>query len=372
MRTLMLVDPGLGRPAPPELRQLIDTDRHPDVLALEDALGATLLDERYLAAVGGMWGALLRRLPSPLDAVLEAFRRRRDYDVLVTWAERLAFPLAALLWLRRARTPHLAILFWVSKPKKAIPLRLLHRGMARVLLPDAAQRRFARQRLNLPEALVPEVRWGTDLRFWRPLGGPTDTIASVGREMRDYGTLIEALRGTDIPCHIAAGTVRDVANPWLDRLRGDQLPPRTVTVGRLSFDELRALYARARFVVVPLFASDNGNGQTAICEALAMGRPVLCSRIHGLDGVFGDCEAVRFFEPGDIEGLRATISAWWADPAGCDRLGAQGRAWVERRYPLDAWVTAVAGHAREALDEMRVHRRDRRLLGRPQATPARS
>ena len=364
MRTLMLVDPGLRRPPVDELRRLIDADRHPDVLALEDALGATLLDEHYLAAVGGRWGMVLRRLPSPLNAVIEAFRRRHDYDVLVTWAERLAFPLAALLWIRRARTPHLAILFWVSKPKKAVPLRLLHRGMARVLLPTDAQRRFARDRLGLPGDRLPDICWGTDLRFWRPFDVPTDTICSVGREMRDYVTLVDALRGTGIPCHIAAGTVRDVANPWLDRLDAAAARPAGVTVCKLPFEELRALYARSRFVVVPLMPSDNGNGQTAIGEALAMGRPVICSRIEGLAGVFDGLEAVRFVEPGDADGLRAAVTDWWAQPEECDRLGAIGRHWVERAHPQDAWVNAMADQACAALDEAQARRPGRSYVYR--------
>jgi glycosyltransferase involved in cell wall biosynthesis len=284
--------------------------------------------------------------------VIEAFRRRRHYDVLVTWAERLAFPLAALLWLRRARTPHVAILFWVSKPKKAVPLRFLHRGMDRLLLPTAAQRRFARDRLRLPSARLPEVNWGTDLRFWRPRPGPTDTISSVGREMRDYVTLVEALRPTAIPCHIAAGTVLDVANPWLEGLTARGPLPGHVTVGKLPFEELRDLYARSRFVVVPILPTDNGQGQTAICEALAMGRPVICSRTEGLRGVFDGLEAVRFVDAGDVVQLRAAMAEWWADPAQCERRGAEGRRWVERNHALEAWVTTVAEQARAALAEV--------------------
>ena len=54
-----------------------------------------------------------------------------------------------------------------------------------------------------------------------------------------------------------------------------------VTIGPLPLDGLRELYARSRFVVVPVVASDMDNGVTVILEAMAMGRPVICSRTRG-------------------------------------------------------------------------------------------
>jgi glycosyltransferase involved in cell wall biosynthesis len=355
MRTLMLVDPGLGRPPVDELRRLIDDDHYPNVLALEDALGASLLDEHDIAALDGRWGALARRLPLPVAQAMLAHRRRRHFDVLVTWGERLSFPLAALLLATRARTPHVSILFWVTKPKKAVPLRLLHRGISVLLFPNPHQRRFARERLGVDEGRLPHLRWGTDVRFWRPLGARdgtgTDTICAVGREMRDYVTLAEALRGTGIPCHIAAGSVREQANPWLERLESPGGLPPEVTVGKRSFAELRALYTRSRFVVVPLLPSDTDNGLTSIGEALACGRPVIRTEIDGLRGAHEGLPFVRTVAPGDVTGLRTAIREWWADPEGCARLGAEGRAWVERNYSLGAWVDAVSSAARSALSD---------------------
>jgi glycosyltransferase involved in cell wall biosynthesis len=350
----MLVEAGLGRPPADELRRLIDRDDHPDVLALEDALGATLLDERYVAGLDGLWGAVLRRLPLTVAQALEAHRRRHDVDAVVTWGERLAYPVSLLGLLARSRTPHVAILFWVSKPKKAVPLRLLHRGITRILLPDANQRAYARRCLPIPPDRLPDVRWGTDLSFWRPMATATDTISCVGREMRDYPTVVDAVRGTGVPCHLATGSIRDMHNPWLKRLEQGPGLPGEVSIGRCSFRELRELYARSRFVVVPLLPSDNGNGHTAICEALAMGRPVICSEIAGLRGVFDDLPFVRYVPSGDVDTLRAAVLEWWADPAGCERLGREGRAWVEEQYPLGAWVAAVAGQVACSVSERRL------------------
>jgi hypothetical protein len=55
------------------------------------------------------------------------------------------------------------------------------------------------------------------------------------------------------------------------------------------------------------------------------------------------------YAPGDVTGLRTAIREWWADPEGCARLGAEGRAWVERNYSLGAWVDAFSSAARSTL-----------------------
>jgi glycosyltransferase involved in cell wall biosynthesis len=261
-----------------------------------------------------------------------------------------------------------SILFWVTKPKKAIPLRLVHRGISTLLFPSPHQRAFVRERLGLDEVRVPPLHWGTDLRFWRPdpaiAPEQTDTICSVGREMRDYVTLAEALRGTGIPCHIAAGGIREQSNPWLDRLAPDEGLPPEITVGKRSFPELRTLYRHSRFLVLPLLPSDTDNGMTSIGEALACGRPVIRTDILGLRRCHEGLPFVRTVAPGDVDGLRAAVTEWWADPEECARLGAEGRAWVERNQSLGGWVEAVSSATRSAMA------RGRERDPAPRSTPA--
>ncbi len=82
-----------------------------------------------------------------------------------------------------------------------------------------------------------------DTRFWRPMEEPLDKlIYSADQDKRDYGTLIEALRGLDVPCHIAAGTDgfgTSDARSWHD-VTGRPLPPH-VTIGPKAYAELRDL-----------------------------------------------------------------------------------------------------------------------------------
>ena len=46
-----------------ELRRQVATDAIPDAVSIDDAIGATLIDDRYFAEMPGIRGRLLRRVP---------------------------------------------------------------------------------------------------------------------------------------------------------------------------------------------------------------------------------------------------------------------------------------------------------------------
>ena len=71
--------------------------------------------------------------------------------------------------------------------------------------------------------------------------------------------------------------------------------------GRKTFAELRALYARSRFVVVPLLPSDIDNGITSILEAFAMGKAVICTETAGQIGVLEHGVNCLRVPPFDVE-----------------------------------------------------------------------
>lgn len=96
-----------------------------------------------------------------------------------------------------------------SHSKKAWFRRLVQSHITKLILPPPIQLEFAIDRLRLPAAKVVDILWSVDEQFWRsPPDVIPDTICSAGQEMRDYETLIEALDGTGIQCHIAGPLVR--------------------------------------------------------------------------------------------------------------------------------------------------------------------
>ena len=146
----------------------------------------------------------------------EILIRGRHYDAVLTWSDLPAIAVAALMLTWKRRPAHVAILMWPSKRKKAIPLDKIQRGIDRFIVCAPRQRQFVEEELGVPVERFVDVRFGTDTRFWRPMTGAGDLICSVGQEMRDYGTLLEALRPLEISCHIAAasGMFNRTSDKW--------------------------------------------------------------------------------------------------------------------------------------------------------------
>lgn len=342
-RTLFLVSAGLHLPERDAWARRETEDQYPRQLPLFERLNAEPLDERFLAGVPFWRSALTRPLGTGIAQVLEALYVRKRYDVIVSWAEHLGLPLAGLFPFVRKTTPHVAIFSWISKPKKARILQWVHPSIDRIILMSSAQRDFAVNALRIPRSRIALLKWPVDEKFWRPLGAPQDMICAVGREMRDYATLIDALRGSDIPCHIAAGGQLDVGkdDPWIRELSRRDTLPGNVTVGGMNFADLRKLYDRSRFVVIPLFETDTDNGTTSILEAMSMGKAVICSRVKGQLDVIQDGITGLFVPPGDAGALRAAITALWSNPERAEEMGRRGREHIERHHALDGWVNDV-------------------------------
>jgi glycosyltransferase involved in cell wall biosynthesis len=353
MKILTLVYGGVGQPTADELDRLVATDQWPRVRLYEKQLNSDMLDERDILAMRGARRAVYGRLPIGVAQALEGFSRRRKYDAIVSWGERFGLPLAATLKATRARTPHIALFSWISTPKKAAFLRRVHSHIHRLVLWSSIQYEFAVKTLGIPPSRIVELRWLVDQQFWRPMPGPTDMICAVGREMRDYATLVEALRPLDVPCHIAAKIDLGKIDQWMTDLRDPGALPKHITTGSKPYPELRALYARSRFVVLPLHPTDTDNGVTAMTEAMAMGKAVICTRVDGQRDVLRDGVNGLFVPPRDPRALREAIDYLWKNPDVCDRMGQEGRKHIERHHTLDWFVDSVQQAVEDAIAEMR-------------------
>ena len=349
--TLIAASAGAELP-PEESRRLIAEDAMPDILKIGEVLNAVDL-KNPVKRPAGWRGVLLRPLPA---AVAEVWLRRREIRAVISWGEQIAFPVAALICLmRRPRPGHIAILMMPfgeqspSRLKRAIkrlvlPLLMRH-GVDRLNIPAPLQRRWALERWKLSPARLIAAQWPVDTSFWRPMPGAGDMICAVGREMRDYSTLIEALRPLSIPCHIAAGTALFYAGFGTEDVRaknvGADWLPDGVTTGSKSFLELRDLYARSRFVVIPIVQSVSDNGVSAVIEAMAMGRAVISTATEGRAEILEDGVNCVLVPPGDVAALGAAIEQLWADPERCARLGANGRERVVEAHGLEQWLTSM-------------------------------
>ena len=271
---------------------------------------------------------------------------RSDADVYLSLSEKVGLPLALL---GRKRRPHVLLAHHLtSARKRAFQRRTGYlRRFDRVIVLCRTQEAYLREEVGLAPDRVRFVYDKVDHRFWSPPDGGADGgyILSVGRERRDYETLMEAVRPLSVPTVIVA------SSPWSRQGDGhDGDIPSNVTLRRgLSYPDLRALYAGARLVVVPLEAGcDYAAGVNAVLEAQAMRKPLIVTHTPGIADYVEDGRTARVVPAGDPAALRAGITGLLGDEAERARLAASARRVVEDGRNLDTYVQAVTGIVCEA------------------------
>jgi glycosyltransferase involved in cell wall biosynthesis len=161
----------------------------------------------------------------------------------------------------------------------------------------------------------------------------------------------------DIRCHIAAGAVPGKIDPWMEDVRKAEGLHQNITIGKKTYKELRELYARSRFVVVPLFPTDTDNGTTTILEAMAMGKAVICTRVTGQADVIQEGITGIFVPPQDPVALGEAIRYLWQNPDIAERMGTEGRRVIEQDHTLERWLARIKSIVEEAIEAHRANGR---------------
>jgi glycosyltransferase involved in cell wall biosynthesis len=322
-----------------------------DYMAMAQGFPADLVDYPTARQLGGWTGRLLEKIGGPnLMLAWACFNQRGRYRVLFTDGEQVGLPLALLLKFagRGLRPRHCMIAHRLSVRKKLLFLDWLglHSHIDLFFAYSTWQAAFIRARWDLPDRQVVFTPFMVDACFFAPTrvpanghpaalqGRPGPVICAAGLEYRDYPTLIEAVRGLPVQVVLAAASLWSKRR---DPTAGSRLPG-NVLVQRFTQYELRALYAASRFMVMPLYPVDFQAGVTAILEAMAMGKAVICTRTPGQTDVVVEGETGLYAKPGDPGTLRAAIQ-WLLDhPEEAERMGRNGRRRVEGWLSLDHYV----------------------------------
>mgnify|MGYP001607633897 CR=1 FL=1 len=75
-----------------------------------------------------------------------------------------------------------------------------------------------------------------------------------------------------------------------------------------------------------------------LLEALAMGCPVVASRVNGVPELIEDHKTGLLVPPRDPQALAAAIREVLSDPAAASKMGAEGRAVVQERFTVDQMI----------------------------------
>jgi len=202
--------------------------------------------------------------------------------------------------------------------------------------PDHVDRRALRARFELDE---------------RPWVGFIGT-ARDHKGLDDLVAALASLQEAPAPGLFLAGL--DATQPSAARLRERALsalgPERLRVVGPFPFTDLPPHVAAPDVVCLPSRDEPAARGQipAKVFDALAMGRPVVASRVNDLGRILDGCGVV--VPPGDVAALARALDALCRDPARRARLGAAARERAVREYGHDCGRAVL----RRALAELRV------------------
>ncbi len=201
---------------------------------------------------------------------------------------------------------------------------------------------FLEKRLNgLPKPLE-IVHCGVDLDDFAYHRGPRqpDTIVSVGRldEIKGFAYLIQAcgtLRKKGVPFKLTIIGEGD-ERPTLERLIQELDLANYVTLaGVMAQDQVRDHIKNAALFALPSIPDKNGNMDgipVALMEAMALGTPVISTRVSGIPELVEHGATGWMCAPRDSEGLTEGLETLLADQDQANRLAAAARQRIEDSF----------------------------------------
>ncbi|MBC8101280.1 MAG: glycosyltransferase family 4 protein [Cytophagales bacterium] len=294
-------------------------------------------------------GAALDQYPwlppylSELWHLARHYPRLENYDVIFCWELRTTLAIALLRKFRAANqgTKFVSVGPILKGPVlRVLPLvRWLMEGAGRIVCFSRAECETQAQLLRLPRErfVFAPAPWQT-IPVTAGGSGDGDYLLAVGHSARDYPTLLEAVRTTDLPVILCVRGTSDLGRAVV--------PPHVRVRRRTGSDETNSLVARARLVVVPLRDTEYSAGQSVLLRAMAAGKAVVVTETAGIRDYVQDGRTAILVPPGDVAALRAAILRLWNDAAERERIGGAATRAVEEKNgfsPFAAQMVRLAG-----------------------------
>jgi len=273
---------------------------------------------------------------------LEAIRLLRQalrHDVVITANVRNALILGLFKRLSGRRMPrHMMVEMRLDDPRPTLAWRAkvaIQRfafGTVDAMCVSARrEQKLYGERLHLPSERLRFVPWHTNVL--EPASQPRgDYIFSAGRTGRDWRTLAAAVGGLDVKVVVvcSAGDAAQI-----------EFPSNAIVKTDIPYEEYRQLLLNARMVLLPLEPHIYSSGQVVVLEAMALGKPVITSRVTGTEDYIQHEVTGMLTEPGDVQSLRASLERVLADPQLEERLATLGLEQVRRDHTLDAYLHTI-------------------------------
>jgi glycosyltransferase involved in cell wall biosynthesis len=198
-----------------------------------------------------------------------------------------------------------------------------------------------------PQAPVHRMYHGVDATLFHPArrlaAGGMPLIVSVGRLRAKKGldTLVDACavlrdRGRRFACEIVGyGEEQASLQAQIDRLK---LTDEVHLAGKLTREQVIDRYAQAAVYVQPSRIAADGDRDgipNVLLEAMAMGLPVVASRVSGIPELVDHGRNGLLVEPDDALSLADAVDKLLHQPALCTHLGCDARRTVTERFDND-------------------------------------
>lgn len=170
-----------------------------------------------------------------------------------------------------------------------------------------------------------------------------DLLIAVGRldPIKGFDVLLKALgelaqAGVAFRCRIIGEGPQRAELEQL--IAQQQLAERVQLLGARPQAEVRALLHAATIFVLPSAVAADGNRDgipVALMEAMAVGAPVISTRVSGIPELIADDVNGLLVDGGDAVGLASALQRLLGDPELRDRYAAQARETVQREFDAE-------------------------------------
>jgi glycosyltransferase involved in cell wall biosynthesis len=287
------------------------------------------------------------RLPPPIslpDAVMRAFRAAslwRGYDVMITGDVRnaalyglakrmLTGPHPRLMTLEaRFDDPLSSSLRWWTK--RAFQ-QFAFTAVDTICISARREATDYAARLRLPPERFRFVPWHTNIVSPAQELSHDGYVFSAGRTGRDWQTLAKAAAQCD--AHFVGVMSRQEAERT-------SFPSNFAVHMDIPHDRYLHLLRRARVVVIPLQVHAYSSGQVALLEAMALGKPVICTSVLGTEDYVVHGSNGLMVPPGDDASLASAIQSLFSDARLEQDIAAGALQTVLREHTFETYVSRI-------------------------------
>jgi glycosyltransferase involved in cell wall biosynthesis len=285
----------------------------------------------YLVLIQACWGFI---------------KERKNYNAVYVTSEDTMFTLSFLLFFFKWNGVICGVVNIIKTTRRKVLIKLfLKKKNIIIISVSTYNTKIMLDELKLNPNNVIACKGWVDTKFFTRGEFPTNAASylfSCGTEQRNYQLLADCAKFSPWNFKVQATGFFAETNAVLAS------PPKNMSVSgeKVSFRDLRDLYAAAAVVVVALYESSYAAGLTCVLEAMSCGKPVVATDTVGLEGLIEPGRSGLLVPTNDPKALAAAVDRLMSDEQLRLALGEHNRAWAQGNVAADVqaaiWLERMA------------------------------